>query len=165
MYSKHSNTFVDMGDYVIGIDTKGRQFKFDKEDMPVVNRWYWYVGRQNYVQSSHRTEGKRITFMFHREVMNAPDGYEVDHINHDPTDCRKSNMRICTHKENSTNRRVQSNNKARVKGVNKHPDGGWRARIKVNGVLHEVNGLSSCEEAAAVYRAMAIKYHGEYACM
>lgn len=39
----------------------------------------------------------------HRLIMNAPEGKVVDHINRDTRDNRKSNLRICTQRENILN--------------------------------------------------------------
>jgi hypothetical protein len=40
----------------------------------------------------------------HRFVMLAPDSVLVDHINGDPLDCRKQNLRYCDHSQNAKNR-------------------------------------------------------------
>ena len=164
MYTRHKNKYIDCGDRMIGYDKKGRAFAFDKADIDTVQACYWYVTKQGYVQCAHRINGKQVVMHLHREIVKPAEEMEVDHINHDPTDCRRSNLRVCTHRENSINRRVQSNNTAGIKGVNLHPCGKWRARIRCNGKLYEKNGFETAEGAKAAYDAMAKELFGEFAC-
>ena len=42
--------------------------------------------------------------MLHRYLIDAPDGYHVDHINHNTLDNRKENLRVVTHLANNLNR-------------------------------------------------------------
>lgn len=45
----------------------------------------------------------------HRVIMNCPDEYMIDHINHNTLDNRKCNLRIVTNSENQLNRVITSN--------------------------------------------------------
>ncbi|MGB8225832.1 MAG: HNH endonuclease signature motif containing protein [Sedimentisphaerales bacterium] len=42
-------------------------------------------------------------------IMNPPEGMVVDHINHDGFDNRRENLRICTQRQNTLNRKYKSN--------------------------------------------------------
>jgi len=58
---------------------------------------------------------------------------EIDHINHNRSDNRITNIRSVTHAENQRNARLQKNNKWGISGVvwiEKHKK--WRANIWVN---------------------------------
>ena len=58
-------------------------------------------------------------FMTIRFVMNCTvgDGREIDHINQNGHDCRRSNLQDITHQENIQRRRMQRNNTSGYVGV------------------------------------------------
>lgn len=47
-------------------------------------------------------------YAFHRLIMNCPKYKQVDHINHNPLDNRKQNLRICTAKINNQNKVINN---------------------------------------------------------
>jgi len=88
----------------------------------------------------------------------------VDHINGNPLDNRKSNLRICTHAENSNNTGPRKNNTSGYKGVywakrNKR----WLAQITHNGKQVYIGHYKDKEEAARAYDAKAKEFQGEFA--
>ena len=68
------------------------------KDTTVVSRDKFYVDVRKYVK------GKSYRGLLHRLIMSCPADMVVDHINGNPLDNRKCNLRICTHKENCSNR-------------------------------------------------------------
>ena len=60
---------------------------------------------------------KRGTIGLHRFVMNPLPGFQVDHINRNPLDNRKCNLRICTQQDNAKNKSRYKNNNSGFKGV------------------------------------------------
>ena len=94
----------------------------DSEDLPKLkgfNKWQLLPTGYVWTQKEKRVGGKRIRqhYALHRVIMNAPQGYDVDHINHDPLDNRKSNLRICTHLENGRNLVKSKANKSGYRGI------------------------------------------------
>ena len=58
---------------------------------------------------------------------------QIDHINHNRSDNRITNIRQVTHKENSKNRSMQKNNKSGTQGVSFNKAfSKWKASIKVD---------------------------------
>ena len=83
-----------------GKRANGRSVKVDDDDYGKYSTLKWHLSDTGY--AIRRTNGE--TTRLHRLIMNCPEGLVVDHLNGDPLDCRKSNMRICTQRENSKNR-------------------------------------------------------------
>ena len=105
---------------------------------------------------------KKGHILLHRLIMKPPDHMVVDHIDGDKTNCRKSNLRICSQAENSRNARISKNNCCGKKGV--HYDARrkrWYARIH-KGLTYSLGGYESCDSAARAYDAAAEELHGEY---
>lgn len=50
-----------------------------------------------------KVDGVKKYVRIHRVIMDCPEGLVVDHISGNTLDNRKSNLRICTHKENRKN--------------------------------------------------------------
>ena len=68
----------------------------DKEDLEKVKQYIWRISN-NYVIA------KKGYIKLHRLITNCPDNLVVDHINHNPLDNRKCNLRVCTQEENAQN--------------------------------------------------------------
>ena len=110
---------------------------------------------------------RQTTLSIHRLIMDAPKGMEVDHINGNPLDNRKSNLRICTRSENERNKGPLKNNTSGYKGVTRqsriNKNDKWRAQIRHNSKLIVIGLYEDKEEAARAYDKKAKELHGEYA--
>lgn len=111
------NRIIDAGNHcLIEVDSESRGFhgfaKIDKQDVEVIQsfgrRWCaaWHECTQQYFAASNeKIDGKWTRVMLHRLLMEAPKGLDVDHVNHDMLDCRRTNLRICTRSQNLQNRK------------------------------------------------------------
>lgn len=110
----------------------GLAFIIDRDDLDKVVKYTWCINPlSGYVQTKTRggRDGSKGLYL-HRLIMAAGKGEQVDHINRQKTDNRKSNLRICTGSQNLHNTSTHSNNRFWIKGVS--PDGiGWRAYMQV----------------------------------
>ena len=144
--------------------TQGHHTLVDTEDFEaVIKDYYWYangsVEKGIYVRRGARV-GKNLTRL-HKMLMNAID-FQVDHINGNTFDNRKSNLRSCNHAQNQWNRRLKK--KEGYKGVTWNKSSKkWLVQIKVNGARNYLGCYKDKEKAALVYDSFAIKYYGEFA--
>jgi len=86
----------------------------------------------------------------------------VDHINGNTLDNSLTNLRWATSQENTFNAKCYSNNKLKIKGVQKRENGRYRARIRHNGVLINIGTFATSEEASDAYTAKSKELFGDY---
>ena len=139
--------------------TRGYHALIDSDDYPKIFSHYWRVADPFPTYWQVCTRG--ISVMA-REITKCPKGLVVDHINTNPLDNRKANLRICTRAENARNLNPRKNNKFGLKGV-KEMEGRIYALIKINGKQIWLGTYPTPELAAKAYDRAAIKYHGEFA--
>lgn len=155
--------------------TQGKVALVSDEDYSTLSQYKWQYTGTGYASRSERfgpvdkTEvgWKRYKykgFLMHREILEPPSGMQVDHINGNKLDNRRSNLRLCTRSQNYWNKGKQSNNKSGYKGVfwAKHVQR-WRARVMSNGRITELGYFDSPEEAHRSYVKAAKQVHGEFA--
>jgi len=134
----------------------------DDEDYERVikNKWYW-EGRY-VIQYLHPRDGS--TIRLHRLILNAQKGSIVDHINHNPLDNRKENLRFCTTKQNLWNRVVQKKAVTGLKGVaydSRRKT--YIAYITLNGKKTYLGYFKNKGLAAQAYNKAAMEHHGVFA--
>lgn len=133
----------------------------DEEDLEKFALFKWWTRTDDgYVITTKK--GRVIGL--HRHLMNAKKGEFVDHINHIPFDNRKSNLRICSKRENTKNQKKAKNNTSGYKGVSlSKPRLLWMAQIYSDGKHYHIGFFKKKLDAAKAYDAMAVKLHGKFA--
>lgn len=148
--------------------TRGYVALVDDADAELVSQYRWHPKLDRnitYAQSTTRvTEAPKTTIRMHRLILGATPGVEVDHINHDGLDNRRSNLRLCTRSQNMRNIRLIQVSTSGIKGVywNKQHQK-WRAQIMVEGKKIYLGSFASAEEAGDAYRAAAEQHFGDFA--
>ena len=151
--------------------TKGKIAIVDDDDFEYLNQWKWYCRAHDYAVRDMRViNDSRLSktnyVLMHREVIYAPAGYEVDHVNHNTLDNRKENLRLCTHSQNAKNTKMPKNNTSGYKGVNwKKERNKWYAYITVEQTRLFLGYYNNVIEAAHAYDYAASIYFGEFACL
>jgi hypothetical protein len=155
------------GDVAYVTLTQGYEAIIDAADTPLVEgvNWYANVHRNTvYCVNRSQNETKKTTIRMHRVIMGDPDGFQIDHIDGDGLNNRKSNLRLATRSENARNRRINKNSTSGLKGafwVESRKR--WRAEIKADGKKINLGYFNTPEAAYAAYVAASEKLHGEFA--
>lgn len=122
--------------------------------------------KKRYVARRNKTSLGRKYVYIHRIILARILGRElaanefVDHIDMNPFNNTRSNLRLATKAENSRNRR--GSNPPGYKGVTKRYSR-WSAAITVNYKRHYLGTFDTPEEAYQAYCEAAKKLHGEFA--
>lgn len=136
------------------------------EDQWLLTAYRWRQDKLGYVFFDAKMGGRVVRFLMHRVIKNAPKGVLVDHIDGNPMNNRRENLRLCSHAENMKNRRGNRNSSTGVKGVSLAPGNRrfkYKAEIKADGNRLCLGYFEHVADAALAYRLAAITYHGEFA--
>lgn len=115
------------GSWIIPL-TRGRDTLVDAEDVKMLSNYNWRFSPQS------NSTGRAISSigkLMHRMIMNPPDILVIDHINGNPLDNRKKNLRICTHRENMQNKHIHRHGKL-YGGYFRKDISKWAAQININ---------------------------------
>ena len=167
------NEYLIEGDTVrIFIKRKGELMEtiIDLEDLgklKILNfSWYGHKQRNSIYVVAHNNIIKQQPDMLplHRLIMGFPNvskGFVIDHINRNPLDNRKSNLRIVTRVENARNCGIPKDNVSGTKGVYFYKrDEVWMARISANGKRISLGTYQDIEDAMKARKEAEKEYWG-----
>lgn len=136
--------------------TKGYETIIDVDDLHLVNRnWSALVSFRSdgsvrcvYAYGNIPRGKSQKTIMMHRILVSADDDLDVDHIDGDGLNNRRSNLRCVTTKENCKNASKKINNTSGANGVYWRKDiQKWVAQINYNGKRKHLGVFSKIEDA------------------
>lgn len=125
------------------------------DDVELDDRWVVRKIKQRLYVSS----GK---LFLHRVIMNAQAGELIDHLNDNPLDNRRSNLRRCTHGQNRQRSRTKPQGSSSYVGVSVHGNK-FNAKIWFNNKCYYIGTYETEIAASKAYDQKAIELFGEYA--
>jgi hypothetical protein len=136
----------------------------DIDDVILCSKYKWYNKAENGREYALSQEKGKI-IRIHRLILNFYDmSYDIDHMDGDGLNNKKSNLRIITHQQNAMNqRKLPSNNSTGyigvtfVKNTNK-----FQAQIYLNDKQIYLGSFSNIEDAIEARHQAELKYFGEY---
>jgi hypothetical protein len=162
---KGARNEIEVGADVARIWLLGRTPCFtliDARDVPLVLGRYWFAhrnGNTTYVSSG--PSGERISL--HRVLLQPERWQCVDHIDHDGLNNRRSNLRVCTNRQNQWNAiKLLTRGSSRFKGV-QWCGVSWRAFLRIDARKVYLGSFATEEEAAHAYDDSARQHRGAFA--
>jgi hypothetical protein len=133
----------------------------DTADLPLVADKKWHLQKQ-YAEHCYLdvSTGRVRGVLMHRLLLDAKPGQMVDHVNGDPLDNRRGNLRFVTAGQNARNSRAKGGKKLKVIFCR---DGVWFGRIDPNRTSIFLGPVESSEMAGAAYNRAASVAYGEHA--
>jgi hypothetical protein len=130
-------------------------FYFDSEDFDKIKDLPWYENSYGYITSNKNKKNISLS----RFLMNYNGKLQIDHIDVDKLNNKKSNLRIATPDIQSKNKKKSQKKKysSIYKGVCLTKTGKWRASIKSNYKYIHIGMFDTEEEAALAYNKVALK--------
>ncbi len=130
----------------------------DDSDFELLSQQNWQLGADGYPRSHGEVK------LMSRFIMNAPRHLEVDHIDGNPLNNQRANLRLATSSQNKCNRGARKDCKSGYKGVSWHSQRNkWTARIKAGTKYLHLGLFEDIKDAVSAYNNAAQKYHGEFA--
>lgn len=158
---KIGNRYEIYGDTVkVYMTNTGSVMLCDVEDWEKAKDRTWFVNAQGYASTNDASRPKGNHMLrFHRLVMGDNGNLVIDHINRDPLDNRKQNLRFVTQHANTTNQKLRKNNTSGHVGVRYRKSiRKWSARIMVNGKEHALGCFDNIEDAIEARKRGEEKY-------
>lgn len=138
----------------------------DDGDYTIVNAYKWFINPQGYVWAHDYSKGWRAKaqVLLHRLLLPPPKGQTVDHIDRNPLNNRRDNLRIATYSQQNMNTRTRSDNTTGHRGVYwEKRRNCWRVCINLNGKQIHVGQFKDKQRAILAREAKAKELYGDFA--
>lgn len=128
----------------------------DADDYARLSRYRWHIGGADRHVARWDRDHRRV--WLHHEVLRLAVPVLVDHINLNPLDNRKANLRLATTALNAQNQGSRGGSSQHRGVVWDKTRGKWRAQCVLNGRCHNLGRYDNEEEAAHVVSTFRAEY-------
>ena len=138
----------------------------DEQDYLRVCRYSWQIDKGGYLKVNTRVKGKRVSILLHRFILGLSNpSVFVDHIDGNPLNNSRSNLRLCDNSQNQANRPANAFKKhGQYKGVFYRPKKkAWVSEISCRGKRFYLGFFRDEKKAALAYNKKALELFGEFA--
>lgn len=125
----------------------------DADDYDWLNASRWSLIRGYAYRGKRRGDEGRGTVLMHRQIMGLETGdpREVDHVNGDGLDNRRSNLRVVDKREQQQNLRSHGDSRSKYRGVSLHKrTGTWVVQVQIDRKRHCLGYYADEDEAGRV---------------
>jgi hypothetical protein len=142
--------------------TQAKRALIDQSDIPLVAPYRWHAKKSSkgvfYAYRNRKNDrGQFQGWPMHRDIAGF-DGFstptQVDHINRDGLDNRRSNLRVANGTIQKLNQSLRKDNTSGGNGVHLRPWGEWQARIAIAGKRVSLGHFKTYGEARQCYNAV-----------
>lgn len=151
--NKRYNSYKEINANTIqGTISNGSTFLIDKEDYDKIFPYSWHKHKDGYMRtriSSYKDKNGKTHnsyILMHNLIMGKKKGLELDHLNGDPADNRKSNLQYKTHFENMDNVVGYVGNKIKGTYYSKR-ERKWKALITYKNAKYYLGTFDNYDEA------------------
>lgn len=141
--------------------SKGLTTLIDESDAATVSQYTWHASKSaNAFYARAPISSKTGGIQLHRLLLSPPEGMQVDHINGDTLDNRRSNLRVVTASENmkAWAKRHFGASASGYRGVYPTKNGKWLARLYRGGRLLYLGSFDTPEDAAEAVEIECVKW-------
>ena len=140
----------------------------DADEYIELSKYNWHISSgyacRNVYTKVPNSKTERKCLAMHRVINKTPEGLQTDHINCNKLDNRKKNLRSCTNKQNSMNKKSYKSKYSGFKGVSYDKNTNvWVSYISVDGKSIHLGRFKTEVGAAQAYNNIALELHGEFA--
>ena len=137
------------------------------EDIHFLQENAWWLsgdGTLVYAVRTVNSKGNYTRVWLHRAIINASEGYDVDHKSGNTLDNRRDNLREVSRTVNNHNRHTAPTGASGFRGVTLHKASGlWRAYYTINAKQYSAGYFKTAEEAAVAAEDARINLYGSLA--
>lgn len=145
-------------EHIICKVANGKSFIFDLGDYEIVRQFAWFINSAGYVATKYNGRNQ----LLQRLLLSPSKNEVVDHINRNPLDNRRCNLRIATRQQNQFNLGVFQNNRTGHKNICA-VGGKFAVYIKKDGKSMYFGRFTTLQKAVDTANEVRKRLFGEFA--